>query len=173
MNQESMTTGLLIRRVLALSLIGFLVVTFSGPLAVLIGFAFVGWVVYSLYLMIFKQQPPASLAPFFHWTRRVTVRAFRVIRWPVVKLWQGARGITGLTLGTLQSVYTVGCEAVSGGVLGAALGVVVGVPTQWDHVSVAAGGVAGALLGLYLGLQHLRTQRRLQAKQKQLVASLS
>lgn len=173
MNREPMTIGLLIRRVLALTLLGFLVITLSGPLAVLIGFALVGWIVYSIYLMLVHQKAPASLRPVFHGIRQATAKVFRLVRWPVAKLWQGARGVTGITMGTLQAVYSIGCETMSGAILGAALGVLVGVPMSLDHFSVATGGVGGALFGFYLGWQHRRTQKRLQAKQKELEASLT
>lgn len=170
---QPLSFGLVVRRGLALGLLGVLIITLAGPAAVVAGFAVVGYVGYRAFRFLWFGEKPPEWSKVVAVGQTVFTGLFRVIRWPVRKLWGGTVFLARLAGGTLGLAWGVTGETLSGALLGAAAGVAVGWPTNMDHLLVGLGAGGGALTGLWIGIENFRRSRSLAARQAALEASLS
>lgn len=170
---QPLTFWLIVRRGLALALLGFLLVTFAGPAAVVAGFAALGYVGYRGFRFLWFGERPPEWSKVMGVAKSVFSGLFSVVRWPAQQLWAAAKGVGGFALGTLGTLWGVGGEALSGAILGAGIGVVVGWPLHLDHLLVALGAGGGTLVGLWCGVENLRRSRQLARRQAALEASLA
>jgi hypothetical protein len=173
MQTQPLTFGLVVRRGIALAILGILLVAFAGPAAVVAGFAALGYVAYRGFRFLwFGEKPP-------EWGRVAEIggSVFRglwtVVSWPAARLWAGVKGIGGFASSAIGGVWSLTGETLGGALLGAALGVAVGWPLGLDHFLVALGAGGGALVGLWIGVENIRRARNLAARQAALEASLS
>lgn len=170
---QPLTFGLVVRRGLALGLLGFLIVTLAGPAAVVAGFAILGYVSYRGFRFLWFGEKPPEWSRMMQIGKSVFSGIFSVVRWPVAKLWGGVKVVGGVLGSTVGTVWGLGTETISGTILGAGLGVLVGWPLQLDQYLVALGAGAGSLVGLWIGIDNLRRERKLAYRQAALEASLS
>ncbi len=170
---QPLTFGLIVRRGLALALLGFLLITFAGPAAVVAGFAAVGFASYRGFRFLWFGEKPPEMAKVFGVAKTVFSGLFSVVRWPAQRLWAAAKGVTGFALGTVGTLLSLGGEGISGAILGAGIGVMIGWPLHMDHLLVGLGAGGGALVGLWVGFENFRRGRQLAARQAALEASLA
>ena len=149
---QPVTAGMIIRKTLALSLLGFLFVALSGPIFTVAGFAALGYVIYRGFRFVaFGERPPEGKAVGAT-VKAIFTKAFALVKWPAMMLWRAISGAGKLATGSIWLTWVVSSEVLTSAILGAALGVLIGVPTGWDRVTVALGGGLGALLGLWNGI---------------------
>lgn len=146
------TASVLIGRGLSYALIGFLVVTLAGPVLTLAALALLGLIVYRIYRYLvhgdhlFDGQAIGSAAG------TIFRNAWQGIRQPALGLWRGLTLAAQWSVASVRTTWMIGRELLAGVIFGAAVGVLIGVPTGWDRITVALGGGVGALLGLWNGL---------------------
>jgi hypothetical protein len=151
----------LLRKVLLLALLGFLVVTFSGVIATVLGFALVGLLVWSVVQVVIKGPRAAweGLGPALRGALQIPVRMGRILLVAPVscayhagrsvvrmvahgaatvlrKIWSLASGSLGLAL-----------EIVSGVLLGAMLGALYEGKADIRILGILFGALCGASLG--------------------------
>lgn len=149
---QPLTTGMIIRKTLALGLLGFLFVALSGPIFTVAGFAAIGYVIYRGFRFVaFGERPPEGKAVGTT-VKSIFAKAFEIVKLPAVLLWRGVSGAGKLATGSVWLTWVVASEVLTSAILGAALGVLIGLPTGWDRVTVALGGGLGALMGLWNGV---------------------
>lgn len=167
----------MIRKILGLALIGFLVITLAGPVFTLLGLALVGFIAWGVFRAIFQGHP-------ISWQRarggaaklgRGVLRSSRLLVLLVIR----ELGYLGRTLGRngawlsraawerartdapLVGGFVV--EVVSGGAIGALLGLAVGWQREFLPVAIGIGAGAGAALGILVGILNWRARRKMYA----------
>ena len=76
----------------------------------------------------------------------------------VGSIFKGAAWLVGTVIG---GGWTLATEVLAGTILGAALGVMIGMPTHTDRYLVFVGAGGGALLGLANGFGSIRSRQRM------------
>ncbi|HMP04481.1 MAG TPA: hypothetical protein PKC45_18475 [Gemmatales bacterium] len=152
MSPRPLTAGELVRKTLALGLLGFLFVALSGPIFTIAGFAAIGYVLYRVFQWIVRGESPPEAGAIGTGVKRIFATAFQVIRVPATFLWRIVMGAGRMATGSIWLAWNVVTEVLTGAIFGAALGVLIGVPTGFDHLTVAGGGGLGALMGLWNGV---------------------
>lgn len=166
----------LISRFLGLSLLGFVALSFSGVLLGLFVPFMIGYGVFAVYRYYRSGEKPQVKEHIVEPAKQVVGAAY-----------QGSKKVTGGLLsligGLLRGIawtvgtvvgggWTLATEVLAGTILGAALGVVIGMPTQTDKYLVFAGAAGGALLGLANGFGAIATRRRMaQLRKMELVVA--
>jgi hypothetical protein len=153
-----------LRKIIGFAILGFLTITLSGPILALAGVALVGLAIYGVLKFLLTGHWPSEFAALRMGLFNVVRNFFRLILWPInATVGRVGRLGWGVVAWTARRIWDLGAisgEAVAGAVIGAALGVVVGMPTQWDHITVGAGAGVGALLGVWTGIANVWTARR-------------
>jgi hypothetical protein len=163
MNPTSL--GHIIGRFLGLSLLGVVCLSFSGViLALLFPFA-IGYGAYSLYRYYARGEKPQLRQQLVEPARHVGGAAYHGCRKVtaglaglVGKLFRGVGWLVGTVIG---GGWTLATETLGAAILGAALGVMIGMPTQTDRYLVFVGAGGGALLGLVNGISSIRSRQRM------------
>lgn len=163
--QPAASVPALIGRFLGLSLLGVVCLSFSGVLIGLFVPFIIGYGVYSAYRYYRSGEKPQVQQQIVEPAKKVVNVAY-----------QGSRKVTGGLLGFVGSIFkgagwlvgtligggwTLASEVIVGTILGAALGVMIGMPTQTDRYLVFVGAGGGALLGLANGFGSIRSRQRL------------
>jgi hypothetical protein len=161
------TTSLvsIIGRFLGLSLLGVICLSFSGViLGLLFPFA-IGYGAYALYRYYARGERPQIRQQIveparhvagaaYHGSRKVTGGLFGLIG-------KAIRGVAWLVGSIIGGGWTLATETLGAAILGAALGVMIGMPTNSDRYLVFVGAGGGALLGLFNGIGSLRARHRM------------
>ncbi|HMO36039.1 MAG TPA: hypothetical protein PKA06_08350 [Gemmatales bacterium] len=162
----------LIGRFLGLSLLGFVFLSFSGVLlGLFLPFA-VGYGVYTLYRYYRTGEAPPLQQQVVEPARQVATVAcksgcgylgsfFRALGSLFSFTGRMIAGVFSFTATLLGGSFTLLSEVIAGTILGAALGVLIGMPTQTDRYLVFVGAGGGALLGLFNAFGSFRANRRL------------
>lgn len=163
--QPQASVPMLIGRFLGLSLLGLVCLSFSGVLLGLFVPFVIGYGVYSVYRYYRSGEKPQVRQHIVEPAKKVAGVAYqgsKKVTGGLVGLIGGLfRGITW-TLGTvIGGGWTLATEILVGTILGAALGVMIGMPTNTDKYLVFAGAGGGALLGLVNGFSSLRSRHRI------------
>jgi hypothetical protein len=164
----------LITRFVGLSLLGVVCLSASG---VILGLALpflVGYGVYTTYRYYRTGEKPQVKAQIVEPAKQVAQAAYQGSR----KVSGGLFSLLGRAIGgvfwlagsIVGGGWTVATEVIAGTILGAALGVVIGMPTHTDKYLVFVGAGGGALLGLANAIGSFRTQHRMAQLKKLEVA---
>ncbi len=167
----------MIRKILAMALLGFLVVTLAGPVFTLLGLALVGFVAWGLFRAVFSGRQPSwqKLRRQTWWFGRGAYRAARFTAFVTVR----ELGYLGRTLGhkgawlsraawerarnDAPPVAGFFLEVLSGSAIGALLGLAVGWQREFMPAAIGIGAGAGAGLGILVGILNWRSRRKLHA----------
>ncbi len=170
-------SGGVIRKILAMALIGFLVVTLAGPVVTLLGLALVGFIVWNVFQAIFAGRPVEverarsrlgrmcrGMFRLARFTALVMVREFAYLgrtlgrkgAWLSRAAWERARNDAPLVGGFMV-------EVVSGTAIGGSLGLVIGWRQPFLPAAIGIGAGAGAIAGILVGILNWRARRRLHA----------
>lgn len=163
--QPPATVPMLIGRFLGLSLLGLVCLSFSG---VFIGLGvpfLIGYGVYAAYRYYRSGEKPQVKEQIVEPAKKIAGVAY-----------QGSKKVTGGLLGLVGGLvrnvvwltgtiigggWTLATEVIAGTIIGAALGVMIGIPTHTDKYLVFAGAGGGALLGLANGIGSIRSRQRM------------
>ncbi len=174
--QPKASVMMLITRFLGLSLLGFVALSFSGVLLGLFVPFMIGYGVFAGYRYYRSGEKPQVKQHIVEPAKQVVGAAYQGSK----KVTGGLIGLVGKLLrGTAWTVatiigggWTLATEVLAGTILGAALGVVIGMPTQTDKYLVFAGAAGGALLGLANGFGSIRSRQRMaQLRKMELVVA--
>lgn len=163
--QPKASVMMLITRFLGLSLLGFVALSFSGVLLGLFVPFMIGYGVFAGYRYYRSGEKPQVKEQIINPAKQVVGAAYegskKVSCGLVCLIGKVLRG-TAWTAGTIiGGGWTLATEVLAGTILGAALGVVIGMPTQTDKYLVFAGAAGGALLGLANGFGSIRSRQRM------------
>jgi hypothetical protein len=157
--------GFIIGRFLGLSLLGVICLSLSGVIAGLLLPFLIGYGVFVTYRYFTRGETPKVKEQIVEPAKMVAGAAY-----------QGSKQVTGGILGLLRGItrgifwlittvigggWTFGTEILAGSILGAALGVMIGLPTNTDRFLVFAGAGGGALLGLVNAIGSVRSKQRM------------
>lgn len=137
-------------KVLLMALLGLGVIVFAGPLAVVLGFAVVGFLVYSTFQLIAKGGPVTAKA-VAEGAIDGGKKLAGGVGWVGRKLTGAVGFILGLGLKLVRGVFGLGALTVRlalGGTLGGLLGIATWSFFSFDPVTLAAGGIFGAIAGM-------------------------
>lgn len=163
--QPAASVPQLIARFLGLSLLGFVALSFSGVLLGLFVPFMIGYGVFATYRYYRSGEKPQVKEHIVEPAKQVVGAAY-----------QGSKKVTGGLLSVIGGIFrgtawmvgtiiaggwTLATEVLAGSILGAALGVVIGMPTHTDRYLVFAGAAGGALLGLANGFGSIRSRQRM------------
>lgn len=155
----------LIGRFLGLSLLGLVCLSFSGVvLGLFIPFA-IGYGVYAAWRYYRTGEKPQLQQNIVQPAKQVAGAAYqgscKVTGGLFCFLGNAMKGVIWLVTTIIGGGWTLASEVIAGAVLGAALGVVIGMPTQTDKYLVFAGAGGGALLGLANAFGNIRSRHRM------------
>jgi hypothetical protein len=166
----------LIGRFLGLSLLGVVCLSFSGVVVGLFLPFLIGYGVFAAYRYYRSGEKPQVKEHIIEPARKVAEVAYKGSR----KVTGGLFGLIGKVFGGLgwlvSSVIggglTLASEVIAGTIMGAALGVMIGMPTHTDKYLVFVGAGGGAFLGLLNALGTFSANRRM-AKLKKMELAIA
>ena len=163
--QPAASVPALIGRFLGLSLLGVVCLSFSGVvLGLFVPFA-IGYGVYAAYRYYRSGEKPQIQQHIVQPAKQIAGAAYqgskKVTGGLFGLLGKGVKGVFWLVTSIIGGGWTLASEVAVGAVLGAALGVVIGMPTNTDKYLVFAGAGGGALLGLANGFGSIRSRHRM------------
>ncbi len=157
--------GSIIGRFLGLSLLGVVALSFGGVIAGLFFPFLVGYGVYAVYRYFTKGETPKVKEQIIEPAKKVAGVAYhgsKKVSGGLMGLIGGAfRGVFWLITTVIGGGWSLATEVISGTILGAALGVMIGIPTNTDRYLVFAGAGGGALLGLFNAIGNIRSKQRM------------
>ena len=163
--QPKASLFVLITRFVGLSLLGVVCLSASG---VVLGLALpflVGYGVYASYRYYRTGEKPQVNAQIVEPAKQVAQAAYQGSRKVSGGLFhllgKAVGGVFWLAGSLVGGGWTVATEVIAGTILGAALGVVIGMPTHTDRYLVFVGAGGGALLGLANAFSSFRSQHRM------------
>lgn len=164
----------LIGRFLGLSLLGIVCLSFSGVVLGLFLPFLIGYGVFATYRYYRSGEKPQLQQQILQPAKQVAGAAYQGSRKVgcglicfVGKVFRGL----GWTVATIiGGGWTLASEVIAGTILGAALGVVIGMPTHTDKFLVFVGAGGGALLGLANAFGNFRSKQRMAQLRKMEVA---
>lgn len=163
--QPTASVPMLIGRFLGLSLLGLVCISFSG---VILGLALpflVGYGVFAVYRYYRSGEKPQVKQQIVEPAKKIAGVAYqgsKKVTGGILGMVGGVlRGVTWLVATVIGGGWTLASEVIAGSILGAALGVMIGIPTQTDRYLVFAGAGGGALLGLANGIGSIRSRQRM------------
>ena len=159
------TVAGLVGRVLGLALLGTVVVSMAGVFATVLALSLVGYAVYAVYRFAFHGEWPRPRANLAVPAQRLAGGVRKVGGAVVGGLRRGTYAVVSRVSGAVGGLWLLGAETVGGAVLGAALGVLIGLPTGTDRILVGIGAAGGAVVGVWNGLGALRARRLAAARQ--------
>jgi len=159
------SVGFIIGRFLGLSLLGVVVLSFSGVILGLLVPFLIGYGAFATYRYFARGEKPQVRQQVVDPARKVVGAAYDGGR----NIAGGLFGLIGKTIGGMVWIagavvsggWTLATEVLGATVLGAALGVVIGMPTHTDRYLVFVGAGGGALLGMINGVSSIRARRRM------------
>jgi hypothetical protein len=157
--------GHIIGRFLGLSLLGVIALSMSGVVLGLLLPFLVGYGVYSVYRYYSRGEKPQIRQQIVEPAKRVAGAAYHGGKQVTGGLFgfvgKIIGGIVGLAATIVSGGWTLATEVFAATVLGAALGVVIGMPTHTDRYLVFVGAGGGALLGLFSAIGNMRSRQRM------------
>lgn len=163
--QPPASVPMIIGRFFGLSLLGLVCISFSG---VFLGLALpflVGYGVFAVFRYFRSGEKPQLKQQLVEPAKKVAGAAYvgsRKVTGGILGLVGGAlRGTMWLVGTIIGGGWTLASEVTAGAILGAALGVLIGIPTHTDKYLVFAGAGGGALLGLANGFGSIRARNRM------------
>jgi hypothetical protein len=162
---QPVTPGLIVGRFLGLSLLGVVMLSLSGVIAGLLLPFLIGYGVYVTYRYFARGEAPKVKEQIVEPAKKVAGVAYQGSKQVTGGLFGLLRGITRGFFWLLTTIigggWTLASEVLAGCILGAALGVVIGWPTETDRYLVFAGAGGGALLGLFNAIGSIRSKQRM------------
>ncbi len=163
--QQQPSVYMLIGRFLGLSLLGVVCLSFSGVVLGLFLPFLVGYGVFAAYRYYRSGEKPQVKEQIIEPARKVAAVAYKGSR----KVTGGFFGLIGKVLGgigwltgsVIGGGFTLASEVIAGTIMGAALGVLIGMPTHTDKYLVFVGAGGGAFLGLLNAFGSFRANRRM------------
>ena len=155
----------LIARFLGLSLLGTVALSFSGVLLGLFIPFMIGYGVFAIYRYYRSGEKPQVKQHIVEPAKQVVGAAYqgsKKVSYGLISfLGSIVRGTAWIVATVIGGGWTLATEVIAGTILGAALGVVIGMPTHTDRYLVFAGAAGGALLGLANGFGSIRSRQRM------------
>jgi hypothetical protein len=170
--------GSFIARFFGLSLLGLVCLSLGGLVAALLLPFLVGYGVYALYRYFAKGQTPQVKEEIVVPVKKVAEVTYQGSHQVAGGLMSVLRVVTRSAAWLISTIigggWMMATEILGGAILGAALGVMIGLPTNTDRFLVMAGAGGGALLGMLNGIGTIRSRRRMaQLKKLELAVARS
>lgn len=157
---QHFSAGGVVCRVLGCALLGFVAISTAGIIIPVVTFAAVGYGIYGLFAYLWSGKWPQGWEKIPAFAKGAARTTWHVLSWPVMKLGQFVSylvtGVFKISWGTVKLTWTTSTEILADAILGAAFGVLIGLPMGMDKVTVATGAAVGGLVGLFSGLRKWR-----------------
>ena len=158
--KQHFSAGGVVCKVLGCALLGFVAISTAGIVIPVVTFAAVGYGIYGLFIFLWTGTWPQGWEKIPAFAKTAASKTWQVLSWPVMKLAQFTSylvtGVFKISWGTVKFGWTAGTEILCDAILGAALGVLIGIPMKMDKVTVITGAVVGGLIGLGSGIRKWR-----------------